>query len=34
MIKIKKISPDASRGFAAMDPIMGYGSQYPGFFWQ
>jgi Spy/CpxP family protein refolding chaperone len=34
MIKIRKISPDASRGFAAMDPMMGYGSQYPGTCWQ
>ena len=33
MIKVRKISPDASRGFAAMGPIMGYGSQHPGSCW-
>ena len=30
MIKIRKINPDAGRGFAAMGPMMGYGGQYPG----
>ena len=34
LIKMKKIDPDASRGFAAMGPMMGYGSQYPGSCWQ
>jgi len=34
MIKIRKISPDAGRGYAAMGPMMGYGSQYPGDCWQ
>ena len=34
MSKMKKIDPDASRGFAAMGPMMGYGSQYPGSCWQ
>ena len=33
MIKIRKLSPNAGRGFAAMDPMMGYGSQYPGTCW-
>ena len=30
MIKVRKIDPDAGRGFAAMGPMMGYGGQYPG----
>jgi len=34
MIKVKKISPDAGRGFAAMGPMMGYGDQYAGSCWQ
>ena len=34
LIKMKKIDPDASRGFAAMGPMMGYGNQYPGYCWQ
>ena len=35
MIKMRKISPDAAgRGFAAMGPMMGYGSQYSGDCWQ
>jgi len=33
MIKVRKINPDDSRGFAAMGPIMGYGSQHPGSCW-
>jgi zinc resistance-associated protein len=34
MIKVRKIDPDAGRGYAAMGPMMGYGSQYPGDCWQ
>jgi zinc resistance-associated protein len=34
MIKVRKIDPDAGRGFAAMGPMMGYGGQYPGSCWQ
>lgn len=34
LIKMKKIDPDAGRGFAAMGPMMGYNGQYPGFCWQ
>ncbi len=34
MIKIRKIDPDAGRGFAATGPMMGYGGQYPGSCWQ
>ncbi|UCD80953.1 MAG: periplasmic heavy metal sensor [Desulfobacterales bacterium] len=34
MIKVRKISPEAGRGFAAMGPMMGYGSQYPESCWQ
>ena len=30
MIKMRKISLDDGRGFAAMGPMMGNGSQYPG----
>ncbi|MBT8364731.1 MAG: periplasmic heavy metal sensor [Deltaproteobacteria bacterium] len=34
MIKIRKISPDDGRGYAATGPTMGYGSQDPGSCWQ
>jgi len=34
MIKVRKIDPDAGRGYAAMGPMMGYGSQYSGSCWQ
>jgi zinc resistance-associated protein len=34
MIKVRKIDPDAGRGYAAMGPMMGCGGQYPGSCWQ
>ena len=34
LIRMKKIDPDAGRGYAAMGPMMGYSGQYPGSCWQ
>jgi len=34
LIKMRKIAPDAGRGYAQMGPMMGYGGQYPGYCWQ
>jgi zinc resistance-associated protein len=38
LIKVRKIDPDAGRGYAAMGPamgpMMGYGGQYGGYCWQ
>ena len=34
MIKIRKINPESGQGYAAMGPMMGYGSPYPAACWQ
>lgn len=34
MIIMRKINPEIGQGFAAIGPMMGYGSPYPGACWQ